>query len=176
MIYENGVYRELTEQETAAMKAAQVALEAAERSRPLTSEEVTVLLIRQQINTLSVDDNTALRMLEFYPGWAENTAYTAAAARPVGYKVRRDNKLWKLRQEHTSQEGWEPENAPSLWEQINETHSGTIDDPIPYDGNMALESGKHYIQSGVIYLCTRDTVNPVYNALADLVGLYVETV
>lgn len=26
----------------------------------------------------------------------------------------------------------------------------------------------------VVYLCTRDTVNPVYNDLADLVGLYVE--
>lgn len=29
---------------------------------------------------------------------------------------------------------------------------------------------------GVIYLCTRDTVNPVYNTLASLVGLYVEAV
>ena len=61
-----------------------------------------------------------------------------------------------------------------LWEQINETHAGTLDDPIPYDGNMALESGKHYIQDGAIYLCTRDTGFPVYNALADLVGVYVE--
>ena len=24
------------------------------------------------------------------------------------------------------------------------------------------------------YRCTRDTINPVYNALADLIGLYVE--
>lgn len=51
---------------------------------------------------------------------------------------------------------------------------GTLDDPIPYSGNMALESGKYYIQDGVAYRCTRDTVNPVYNALADLIGLYVE--
>ena len=49
-------------------------------------------------------------------------------------------------------------------------------DPIPYDGNMALEAGKYYIQDYVIYLCNRDTVNPVYNPLAELVGLYVETV
>jgi hypothetical protein len=41
---------------------------------------------------------------------------------------------------------------------------------------MALENGKHYIQGGVIYLCNRDTVNPVYNPLAELVGLYVEEV
>ena len=45
-----------------------------------------------------------------------------------------------------------------------------------YDGNMALESGKYYTQSGMTYLCSRDTVNPVYNALSELVGLYVEVV
>ena len=50
----------------------------------------------------------------------------------------------------------------------------TLTDPIPYSGNMALESGKYYSQSGAVYLCTRDTVNPVYSDLADLVGLYVE--
>ena len=37
-----------------------------------------------------------------------------------------------------------------------------------------LESGKYYLQDYVIYRCTRDTINPVYNALADLVGIYVE--
>ena len=118
----------------------------------------------------SLDDNTALTAVCLYPEWAESTAYT------VGFKVQRNGKLWRVVQAHTSQTGWEPENAASLWEQINETHSGTIDDPIPYDGNMALESGKHYIQNGVIYLCTRDTVNPVYNTLSELVGLYVEVV
>ena len=135
---------------------------------PLTAEEVTRLLITQQINTLEVDDNTALRMVEFYPEWAADMAYT------VGYKVRRNGKLWRVVQAHTAQIGWEPENAASLWEQINETHAGTEDDPIPYDGNMALESGKYYIQDYTIYLCTRDTGNPVYNPLAELVGLYVE--
>ena len=66
------------------------------------------------------------------------------------------------------------ENAASLWEVINETHSGTEDDPIPYDGNMALTAGLYYTQSGKTYLCNRDTGNPVYHALSELVGLYVE--
>lgn len=39
---------------------------------------------------------------------------------------------------------------------------------------MALESGKYYSQSGAVYLCTRDTVNPVYQLLNELVGIYVE--
>ena len=70
----------------------------------------------------------------------------------------------------------EPENAPALWTEICETHAGTLDDPIPYSGNMALESGKYYSQSGAVYLCTRDTVNPVYSELSELLGLYVEKV
>ena len=139
-----------------------------EASRTLSAQEVLAMLIPQQINTLSVDDNTALRMLAFYPEWAAGTAYT------VGYKVRRDGKLWRVAQAHTAQVGWEPENAASLWEQINETHAGTLDDPIPYSGNMALTAGLYYMQDWVIYLCTRDTGNPVYHALSELVGLYVE--
>ena len=47
-----------------------------ERTRPLTSEEVTAMLIRQQINGLTVDDNTALRMMEFYPEWVSDTDYS----------------------------------------------------------------------------------------------------
>lgn len=35
---------------------------------------------------------------------------------------------------------------------------------------------KYYTQNGALYLCNRDTVNPVYHALADLVGIYVEVV
>lgn len=143
-----------------------------QRTRPLTAEEVTAMLIKQQINSLTVDDNTALRMTEFYPEWGSGQAYTA------GFKVQHGSKLWRCKDPgHTSQVGWEPSIATaSLWEQICETHDGTLEDPIPYDGNMALEAGKYYIQDYVIYLCNRDTGNPVYNPLADLVGIYVEAV
>lgn len=64
----------------------------------------------------------------------------------------------------------------SLFSRIDESHSGTLEDPIPYEGNMALEEGKHYSQGGVVYYCTRSTGNAIYHALADLVGLYVEVV
>ena len=57
----NGELIELTSDEISAMEAEAAKFEAAERTRPLTAEEVTALLIRQQINSLSVDDNTADR-------------------------------------------------------------------------------------------------------------------
>ena len=169
-IYINGKYIDMTAEEIAAMEAEAAKFEAYERTRPMTAEEVTAMLIRQRVNTLTVDDNTALRMTAFYPEWAENAEYT------IGYKVQRSGRLWRCLQAHTSQAGWEPENAVSLWTEICESHSGTLEDPIPYSGNMALESGKYYSQDGKVYRCTRDTGNPVYNALSELVGLYVEEV
>lgn len=153
----------------AAMQAEARKASLMERTRPLTEQEVTAMLIKQQINTLEVDDNTALRMLEFYPEWAAGQAYT------VGYKVQYSGKLWRCRQAHTSQAGQEPSiDTASLWEEVCESHDGTQADPIPYDGNMALKEGMYYVQDDVIYRCTRDTINPVYNALADLKGIYVE--
>lgn len=174
--YINGEYINLTDEEISVMQAVQIKCELMEKSRPLTETEVTRLLIAQQINTLSVDDNTALRMVEFYPEWESGKAYTAANGCTAGYKVTRNGKLWKLRQEHTSQADWAPGEigTESLWEEICESHAGTKDDPIPYNGNMALENSKYYTQDGVIYICTRDSVNPVYHALYDLVGLYVK--
>ena len=168
--YINGQYINMTAEEIAAIEAEAARYEAIERTRPFTESEVSRMLIAQQINTLTVDDNTALRMVAFYPEWAENAEYTAE------YKVQRNGKLWRCRQAHTSQTGWEPENAASLWTEICESHAGTLEDPIPYSGNMALESGKYYSQDNKVYRCTRDTGNPVYNALSELVGLYVEEV
>lgn len=168
--YINGVYRDMTDEEVTAMQKQQAAYEAAERTRPLTESEVTAMLIRRQINTLAVDDQTALRMKEFYPEWAADVDYS------TGYKVQHGGKLWRCLQAHTSQTGWEPENAPALWTEICESHAGTLTDPIPYSGNMALSAGLYYIQDYVIYLCTRDTGNPVYNPLAELVGIYVNNI
>lgn len=130
------------------------------------------LKLRQHIETAvqSLDDTAALQVPTLYPAWAAGVEYAQ------GYKVQRNGLLWRCLQAHTSLEGWEPENAASLWEQINETNGGTLADPIPYSGNMALTAGLYYVEDGVVYLCTRDTGTPVYHALAALVGLYVEKV
>lgn len=168
--YINGKIVEMTTEEITALEAEVRKASLMERTRPLTETEVSRLLISAQINTLAVDDNTTLRMAEFYPEWTPSIAY------PVGHKVRYGGKLWRVVQAHTAQVGWEPENAASLWEQICESHAGTLEDPIPYDGNMALAAGLYYHQDYEIYRCTRDTGNPVYHALSELVGLYVEKI
>lgn len=167
----NGNIFEMSAEEIAVTEAEARKASLQERSRPMTEAEVSRLLISAQINTLAVDDNTALRMMEFYPEWTSGTAYA------VGHKVHYGGKLWRVRQAHTAQTGWEPSTATaSLWEQVCEIHTGTLEDPIPYDGNMALTAGLYYHQDYTIYRCTRDTGNPVYHALSELVGLYVDKI
>lgn len=165
----------MSAEEIDAIKAEAKKAEKFERTRTLTAEEVTALLIKQQVNTLEVDDNTALRMVDFYPEWNSLIGQTVDKA---GFRFTYGGKLYKtIPANHTFQADWVPgAGTESLYTRIDESHEGTPDDPVPYEGNMALTAGLYYIQDYAIYKCTRDTVNPVYNSLADLVGLYVEVV
>ena len=173
--YVNGEYIDMTAEEIAAMQDAAAKAEAEEKRRPLSSSEVQEMLVRQHINTLTVDDQTALRMMEFYPEWADLAAEQYSTDK-AGFRFTHDGNLYKtIPDAHTFGTQWVPGvGTESIYVRIDEAHDGTKYDPIPYDGNMALESGKHYTQSGMTYLCSRDTVNPVYNALSELVGIYVE--
>lgn len=170
-VCENGITRDMTAEEIAAMEDAAAHAAAEEKHRPLSLAEVQEMMVRAQINTLAVDDATALRMVAYYPDWTAGTAYA------VGDRLVYNGDLYKVLQAHTAQEAWLPgTGTESIYTRIDEQHDGTKYDPIPYSGNMALEAGKYYSQSGKTYLCNRDTGNPVYHALAELVGLYVTEV
>ena len=128
-------------------------------------------LLTMTVNTLELSDKDALSVKSIYPEWASL----------IGKEIKKDEKtqdggkLWKALQTHTVQEQYRPgTGTESLYTEIVESAAGTIDDPIPYDNNMELESGKYYSQDGVTYLCTRDTEIPVYQPLVDLIGIYVE--
>ena len=168
--YVEGRYVEMSPEEESQVRRDLKRATLWERSRSLSESEVLALLIPAQINTIAVDDNTALRMRSYYPEWQSGADYT------VGYKVQFDGKLWRCRQAHSAIVGWEPPNVASLWEQVCESHTGAEDDPIPYEGNMALTSGLYYAQDYRLFRCIRDTGNPVYHRLEELVGLYVEFV
>lgn len=128
-------------------------------------------LLMLTVNTMSLTDNDALSVKIVYPEWETLIGKEVKQ----GDKMQCDGRLWKVLQQHTVQEQWRPgTGTESLYTEIVETASGTADDPIPYNNNMELEQGKYYIQDGITYLCTRNTEIPVYQPLADLVGIYVE--
>lgn len=125
----------------------------------------------------SLPDADGLKAKALYPRW-EVLVKKGSVEAEAGYRFTYNGDLYKCTDKNPKfQADWIPGNGTAaLYVRIDEAHAGTLADPIPYSGNMALESGKYYIQGHVIYLCNRDTGNPVYNPLAELVGLYVETV
>lgn len=124
-------------------------------------------------NAVERSDLDALAVKDIYPAWDSLIGQTVN----VDFKLTHDGKLYKVIQAHTVQSDWVPGvGTESLYAVIDEGHAGTLDDPIPYDGNMELTEGLYYSQDGIVYLCTRSTGQPVYHALGDLVGLYVEVV
>ena len=121
----------------------------------------------------NLEDETAAKLPELFPLWINQLGKQLHAGERYSFVGR----VWKVLQDHTAQADWMPDKAPSLFAEVAaDQEQGTIDNPIPYNGNMALEEGKYYTQGGVVYLCIRDTINPVYNDLSALVGLYVQIV
>ena len=118
----------------------------------------------------SLSDTDALEAVELFDEWKPDTEYKKDK------RVRYTDKLYKCRQQHTSQSHYPPDIVPALWEEVKEEGQGTKDNPIPYNNNMELEEGLYYIQFEVEYYCFRSTGTPVYNNLADLVNLYVNIV
>lgn len=99
-----------------------------------------------------------------------------------GFKFTFEDKLFAVLQDHVVLAHYEPSiNTASLYVEVTEDYNeageelGTLENPIEYSGNMVLEEGKFYIQDEVTYRCTRNSINPVYHALKDLVGTFVET-
>lgn len=138
------------------------------------SDKAVHELLKIVIKTTELSDNEALVCKAFYPAWIDCIGGSLKAGDKVTYK----EALYKTRQDiSVVLENQAPGvETASLYEEINESHAGTIDDPIPYNNNMALTKDLYYTQDGVVYKCTRDTGIAVFNPLKDLVGIYVEEV
>lgn len=119
----------------------------------------------------SLTDDEALEAPSLYDKWEVGLE--------CKYHVRYEynGKLYRCENKHTAQADWTPDVATSLFSEVGKPSQGdSPDNPIPYNNNMELFSGKYYSQNNVVYLCFRDSGQPLYNNLADLVELYVEVV
>ena len=168
----DGTIIELTQEEKEAIEAAVKEYGKKEAERPLEPYEVYDLMAKKMVNTVDIDDETALRMKDYYPTFEEI----------VGTEVKKDFKftykgdLWKTRQAHTPSAEYPPSiDTASLYERINETNTGTKDDPIPYDQTMEVYEGLYYTYRDMLYLCIRNSGQPLY-AEPNLLPGYFEVV
>ena len=125
----------------------------------------------------SLDDTTALTAVELFPKWKELVEKSEKVTK--GFRFQYGGKLYRTEQpEYIFVEQYVPGTVgtESLFSKVDESHAGTIEDPIPYETNMEIYEGLYYSQNGVTYLCIRSSGQPLYHDLSVLVGNYVEAV
>ena len=130
-----------------------------------------------ELASQSLEDSVALTAVELFPQWS----HLVKEAKKVlqGFRFQHDGKLYRTEQpEYTFVSHYVPGSTgtESLFSVVDETHAGTLEDPIPYETNMEIFEGKYYIQYGVVYICTRSSGQPLYHDLSALVGHYVEEI
>lgn len=157
--YVNGEYVEMTPEEIEELQEQQKKWEDEEKHRPLREDEVLNMFLTQNIQILAVDDNTALRMISFYPVW-EDLCESSYNAKDKGFKFSYGDKLYKTIQDNfTFQSQWIPgEGTSAIYTRIDELHTGLIDDPIPVPEDVTTNAftykiGLYYTYNGTLYLC-----------------------
>ena len=169
----NDEWVEITQEDVDRINKAKKAAKG-EVAYPETEVNQLLGLMSVNINTMDLTDEQSLKFKNLYPKWETFINQSLEA----GYKVQYDDKLYKVRQAITTVLETQPPSVDTaaLYEEINETNQGTLEDPIPYNNNMELFEGKYYSQNGSVYKCTRNTEQSVFHDLSALVGIYVELV
>lgn len=134
---------------------------------------VQELVVKQYNERTDISNEEALDYMAIIYPWD----YYLDKVLTEGMMVTYEDKPWRVRQTHTPLEVYPPSlDTASLYEAIDKEHSGEADDPIPYAPPMEIFVGKHYIEDGVVYRCTRDSGVALSHRLESLIGLYVEEV
>lgn len=123
----------------------------------------------------SLEDSVALTAVELFPFWTDLVNKQAKVNK--GFRFQHFGKLYRTEQpEYTFVSHYVPgaTGTESLFSVVDERHKGTLEDPIPFEKNMEIYNGLYYIQNGVTYHCFRDSGQPLYYDLSEMVGLYVE--
>lgn len=142
------------------------------------TEKAQAAVLVAQIQAQELTDERAITVKAIYPEYDPN-----GVLYPSYFKVQHNGALYKCQQEHTSQPGWEPGVAPSLWVLVETgEQEGTKEDPIPVPdtvttAGMEYEKGKYYSEGGTVYLMDRQGMEngekvTLYFPPSTLVGQY----
>lgn len=135
------------------------------------SEVINEIVAKQWNERTDISDEEGLDYITIVYKWEKFLDQVL----PVGKLVVHNDRLWRVRQEHTALSIYPPSiNTASLYEVVEKEHEGTTEDPIPYMPPMEIFEGKYYIQNDVVYRCTRDSDVSLSHDLSNLIGLYVE--
>lgn len=163
-----GEWKEISEEEAQRIRQAKGHTTAA---IDMTRYNQQMKFATMAVNSMSLTDEQALEVKELFPQWDTLIGQTL----PVGFKLLYGGDLYKVLQEHTAQEQWQPgTETASLYALVGTNvpeegeHTGSREDPIPYEQMMLIEEGKYYVQDGVLYVGIMDANTGFPNDLKDL--------
>lgn len=114
-------------------------VELAKQLRPIIEQAVSAAL----------DDATALQSIPLFPAWH------AGLTVQTGDRYRYSGALYRVLQQHTTQDGWEPNRTPALFAAVSLPGEGSRDNPIPAVRGMEYVYGLYYLENDTVYLCKR---------------------
>lgn len=138
---------------------------------PSADDIVSQLKELAQAQVAELTDDEAKKVPALFPLWETEKAYA------VGDRVWYQASLYKCVQAHTSQSTWNPKDATSLWANVSEESQeadGSREHPYAWEQGMTSYNGKYYTEEGVLYLCIRDSGNPLYFPISSLIGTYFQ--
>lgn len=109
-------------------------------------------LLRQIIEraSASLDDETALDAVELFPAWDNSSTYA------VGDRVAYNGILYRCVQPHVAQDGWNPEDAASLWARVLIPSPDVIPEWILPDSTNPYMTGDKVTHNGKTWICAVD--------------------
>lgn len=130
-------------------------------------------LVESQVESLT--DEEAKKVPTLFPVWKDLIGEYIELDKRVWY----NNSLYKCILAHTSQVSWTPTAATNLWRNISEEAQeadGSIEHPYTWEIGMTSYEGKYYTENNKLYLCTRDSIDPLNFSIADLINIYFSEV
>lgn len=110
------------------------------------------ILMEQFSTAKTLEDDAIVACKDLLPKWEINLS----VKKDECYTY--NDKVYRVVQEHTTQDSWTPDKTPAMWVVIDITHAGTKEDPIPASKGMEYEYGKYYLdpEDEKVYLCKRE--------------------
>lgn len=109
--------------------------------------------IKYSINSLELSNNEVIKYKDYLPNWNDYINKSM----PKDFKFQYNNQPYQtLQYINVVLENQTPDLVYALYTIINEEHEGTLEDPIPYVQQMAIEKGKYYIQYDVVYIAIQN--------------------
>ena len=146
-IFESG-WREQTDVETEALKTK-------ESVNQITTQVLITTLNNGDVTSLksvyakmaaSISDDVALAIPEIFPIWSANSVKYKN-----GDRVSYENVLYKVLQDHISQESWKPDVSPSLFAKVLTSADNTPKPWVQPDSTNAYKKGDRVTYNGKIY-------------------------